>query len=61
MTASSGLPDRHRLNRGGDRQLTRRLAEGKPLREVKRCLERIIAGQLFRTLQQHPSTTPATP
>ncbi|WP_158226877.1 transposase [Amycolatopsis vastitatis] len=81
--ASSGLTNRHRLNRGGDRQLnralhtivltrsridpatrayiTRRLAEGKTLREIKRCLKRIIARQFFRTLQQHHTpTTPAT-
>ncbi|WP_410575773.1 IS110 family transposase [Amycolatopsis sp. cmx-4-61] len=83
IPASSGLTNRHRLNRGGDRQLnralhtivltrsridpatrayiTRRLAEGKTLREIKRCLKRIIARQLFRTLQQHRTpTTPAT-
>ncbi|QYN21254.1 IS110 family transposase [Amycolatopsis sp. DSM 110486] len=83
IPASSGLTNRHRLNRGGDRQLnralhtivltrsridpatrayiTRRLAEGKTLREIKRCLKRIIARQLFRTLQQHHTpTTPAT-
>ncbi|WIX93233.1 transposase [Amycolatopsis sp. DG1A-15b] len=78
IPASSGLTNRHRLNRGGDRQLnralrtilltrsridpatcayiTRRLAEGKTRREIKRCLKRIIARQLFRTLQQHPHT-----
>jgi transposase len=75
IPASSGLTNRHRLNRGGDRQLnralhtivltrsrsdpatrayiTRRLAEGKTLRDTKRCLKRIIARQLFRLLQQH--------
>jgi len=75
IPASSGLTNRHRLNRGGDRQLnralhtivltrsrtdpatrayiTRRLAEGKTLRETKRCLKRIIARQLFRLLQPH--------
>jgi transposase len=74
IPASSGLTNRHRLNRG-DRQLnralhtivltrsrtdpatrayvSRRLAEGKTLREIKRCLKRIIARQLFRLLQQH--------
>ncbi|MEV6901634.1 IS110 family transposase, partial [Amycolatopsis sp. NPDC051372] len=83
IPASSGLTNRHRLNRGGDRQLnralhtivltrsridpatrdyiTRRLAEGKTLREIKRCLKRIIARQLFRTLQQHHNTAPTTP
>jgi transposase len=75
IPASSGLTNRHRLNRGGDRQLnralhtivltrsrtdpatrayiTRRLAEGKTLRDTKRCLKRIIARQLFRLLQHH--------
>lgn len=60
IPASSGLTNRHRLNRGGDRQLnralhtivltrsrngpatrayiTRRLAKGETLREIKRCL-----------------------
>ena len=83
IPASSGLTNRHRLNRGGDRQLnralhtivltrsridpatrayiTRRLAEGKTLRETKRCLKRIIARQIFRHLQQHPSATESVP
>lgn len=78
IPASSGLTNRHRLNRGGDRQLnralhtivltrsridpetrayiTRRLAEGKTLRDVKRCLKRIVARQLFRALQRHHHT-----
>ena len=83
IPASSGLTNRHRLNRGGDRQLnralhtivltrsrtdpatrayiTRRLAEGKTLRETKRCLKRIIARQLFRVLQQrHQASETAT-
>jgi hypothetical protein len=34
---------------------TRRLAEGKTLRDAKRCLKRIIARQLIRVLQQRPS------
>jgi transposase len=72
IPASSGLTNRHRLNRGGDHQLnqalhtivltrsridpatrayiTRRLAEGKALRETKRCLKRIIGRQIFRVL-----------
>jgi transposase len=37
--------------------ITRRLAEGKTLRETKRCLKRIIARQLFRALQQHHRTS----
>jgi transposase len=82
IPASSGLTNRHRLNRGGDRQLnralhtimltrsrcdpatrayiTRRLAEGKTLRETKRCLKRIIARQLFRILEQAHSATDRT-
>jgi transposase len=72
IPASSGLTTRHRLNRGGDRQLNRaihhivltrlridpdtrayvirRTAEGKSGREIKRCLKRSVARQLFRTL-----------
>ncbi len=34
----------------------RRLAEGKSLREIKRCLKRYIARQLFRQLEAMPST-----
>ncbi|MEV0088728.1 hypothetical protein [Saccharopolyspora sp. NPDC050642] len=33
--------------------INRRLAEGKTLRDIKRCLKRIVARQLFRLLQQH--------
>lgn len=83
IPASSGLTNRHRLNRGGDRQLnralhtivltrsrtdpatrayiTRRLAEGKTLRETKRCLKKIIARQLYRVLQQHQPATETSP
>jgi len=32
----------------------RRLAEGKSVREVKRCLKRYVARQLFRQLQTLP-------
>jgi transposase len=78
IPASSGLTNRHRLNRGGDRQLnralhtivlttsrtdpdtrayiTRRLSEGKTLRETKRCLKRIVARQQFRLLHHQPAT-----
>lgn len=39
--------------------LTRRVAEGKTIREAKRCLKRFIARQLFRLLQQpNPSPKP---
>lgn len=73
IPASSGLTNRHRLSRGGDRQLnralhtivltrsrtdpqtrayiTRRVSEGKTIREAKRCLKRIIARKVFRLLQ----------
>src|SRR5664279_4527046 len=72
IQASSGRTHRHRLNRGGDRQLnralhdiaktrwrhcertkayiTRRQAEQMPDREIRRCLKRYIARELFRTL-----------
>jgi transposase len=74
IEASSGRVVRHRLNRGGDRQLnralhtivmirqrfhqttktytTRRTAEGKSEREVRRCLARAVARQLFRLLER---------
>jgi transposase len=66
---------RHRLNRGGDRQLNRalhtvalsrlqhhpetrayaarRTAEGKTGRDIKRCLKRAIAREIFRLLEAH--------
>jgi transposase len=72
LLASSGQHDRHRLNRGGDRQLNRALhtimltrwracprtaayierrrKEGKTDREIRRCLKRYIARELFREL-----------
>jgi transposase len=74
VEASSGQVIRHRLNRGGDRQLnralhtivmirqryhqstkaytTRRTAEGKSQREVRRCLKRTVARQLVRLLER---------
>ena len=74
VEASCGQVIRHRLNRGGDRQLnralhtivmirqryhqptkaytTRRTAEGKSQREVRRCLKRTVARQLFRLLER---------
>jgi transposase len=76
LPASSGQTVRHRLNRGGDRQLNRALhvivvhrlrhdpttiayaqrrrAEGKTDREIRRCLKRYIARQLYRQLEQAP-------
>jgi transposase len=72
IKATSGQVVRHRLNRGGDRQLNRalhtivmlreryhqptkryvarRTAEGKSQREIRRCLKRTLARQLFRLL-----------
>jgi transposase len=74
VEASSGQVVRHRLNRGGDRQLNRalhtivmirqryhqptkaytnrRTAEGKSQRDVRRCLKRSVARQLFRLLER---------
>ncbi|WP_425383339.1 transposase [Rhodococcus ruber] len=72
VPASSGRTHRHRLNRGGDRQLNRALhdilltrwrmcprthayisasrARGKSDPQIRRCLERYIARELFRVL-----------
>ena len=72
LPASSGRTDRHRLNRGGDRQLNRALhtimltrwrdctrthayiqkrrTEGLSDRDIRRCLKRYIARELFRAL-----------
>jgi transposase len=74
IPASSGQVTRHRLNRGGDRQLNRALhtivlarlrddpssrayaarrrSQGKSTREVRRCLKRAVARQLFKLLQR---------
>ncbi len=74
IPASSGQVIRHRLNRGGDRQLNRALhtvalvrlrddpetrvyaarrrAEGKSPREIRRCVKRAVARQLFKLLQR---------
>jgi transposase len=74
VEASSGRVVRHRLNRGGDRQLNRalhtivmirqryhqptkgytkrRITEGKTEREVRRCLTRAVARQLYRLLER---------
>jgi transposase len=77
IPASSGRTTRHRLNRGGDRQLNRclhdivltrwricprthayiakRRAEGKTDTEIRRCLKRHVARELFRALQATPT------
>jgi transposase len=74
VEASSGQVVRHRLNRGGDRQLnralhtivmlrqthhgptraytSRRVAQGKSEREIRRCLKRSLARQLYRLLER---------
>jgi transposase len=77
LEASSGRTKRHRLNRGGDRQLNkalhdiaktrmihcprtrdylaRRRAQGLTDREIRRCLKRYIARELYRTLNRLPT------
>ena len=73
VEASSGQVVRHRLNRGGDRQLhralhhrdyppdppwatrtytSRRIAQGKSERQIRRCRKRTIARQLDRLLER---------
>jgi transposase len=80
VQASSGQVVRHRLNRGGDRQLnralhtivmlrqvhhgptraytSRRIAQGKSEREIRRCLKRTLARQLYRLLERTAPTDP---
>jgi transposase len=75
IPACSGQVVRHRLNRGGDRQLNRALhtvamvrlredpatrvyaarrrAEGKSPRDIRRCVKRALARQLFKLLEAH--------
>jgi transposase len=84
IPASSGQVTRHRLNRGGDRQLNRALhtialvrlrddpethayaarrrAEGKSPREIRRCVKRAVARQLFKLLERydHPGVQPVS-
>jgi transposase len=74
IPASSGQVTRHRLNRGGDRQLNRALhtivlarlrddpetrsyaarrsSQSKSARDIRRCLKRAIARQLFKLLER---------
>ncbi len=76
IPASSGQTTRHRLNRGGDRQLnralhtitlsrlgchpetkayaTRRQAEGKTTRDIRRCLKRHLARRVYKLLEHTP-------
>jgi transposase len=73
LEASSGQRNRHRLNRGGDRDLnralhtvaitrlrchpesiryeTRRTAEGKTHRDIRRAIKRTLARSLYRQIQ----------
>ena len=75
IPASSGQVTRHRLNRGGDRQLNRALhtivlarlrddpssrryadrrrSEGKSTKDIRRCLKRAVARQLFKLLERY--------
>ena len=81
LEASSGRVSRHRLNRGGDRQLNRALhvialtrlrqdpatslyvarrrAQGKSDKEIRRCLKRTLARQLYRLMQRQLTASPA--
>jgi len=81
LEASSGQRTRHRLNRGGDRDLnralhtiaitrmrchqqsrdyeTKRAAQGKTHRDVRRSLKRILARQLYRKIQAATQPIPA--
>jgi len=79
LEASSGQHTRHRLNRGGDRNLnralhtvaitrlrchpetiryeTRRAAEGKTHRDVRRSIKRALARRLYRRIQSATDPT----
>ena len=79
LEASSGHTQRHRLDRGGNRELNaalyriaitqaryhpdvrayleRKRAEGKSRREALRCLKRLLARVVFKTLKANPALT----
>jgi transposase len=66
LDASSGKQQRHRLDRGGNRQLdcalqriavTQGQKEGKSRREAIRCLKRQLARTVFSTLKVEPALT----
>src|SRR5512133_441284 len=66
LDASSGKHQRHRLDRGGNRQLncalhriavTQGQKEGKSRREAIRCLKRQLARTVFSTLKVEPALT----
>jgi len=83
LEASSGQRTRHRLNRGGDRDLnralhtvaitrlrchpetrayeTKRTAQGKTHRDVRRSVKRALARRLYRCIQAATQPTPRTP
>lgn len=82
VPASSGKTNRHRLNRGGNRQanaalyrvtlvrmrhhpptreyIKRRTAEGKSPREIRRCLKRYIAREIYQHLCTNTDTVVAS-
>jgi transposase len=82
VQASSGQVVRHRLNRGGDRQLhralhtivvlrqvhheptmadtSRRIAQGKSEREIRRCRKRTVARRLYRLLERTATNPPSS-
>jgi hypothetical protein len=82
VQASSGQVVRHRLNRGGDRQLnralhtivmlrqvhhgptraytSRRIVQGKSQREIRPCLKRTVARQLYRLLERTATSSSST-
>jgi transposase len=82
VQASSGQVVRHRLNRGGDRQLnralhtivmlrqvhhgptraytSRRIAQAKSQREIRRCLKRTVTRQLYRLLERTAAKLPSS-
>jgi transposase len=62
IPASSGQVVRPRLNRSGDRPISRayaarRRAEGRSVRDIRRCLKRAIARQLFKPLERCDRST----
>jgi transposase len=60
VPASSGQVVRHRLNHGPTRAYTsRRIAQGKSQREIRRCLKRTMARQLYRLLERTATTDPS--
>jgi transposase len=52
IPASSGQVTRHRLNRVTRAYAARRTTEGKSARDIRRCLNRAVARQLFKLLER---------